>query len=107
MVEHHRAEGFKCEALRTTCSHICGAFSYEKALPSLTSTTQLQLSESDCRKLFYNGVFCDLETGHKQWEVKDEGVFHSSASVRGVEYISGGDTACQGVSAVINGEMIY
>ena len=38
VVTRHRAEGFKCEAVRTTRSHICGAFSYEKALPSLTST---------------------------------------------------------------------
>ena len=82
VVTHHHAEGFKCEAIRTTRSHICGAFSYEKALPSLTSTTQLQLSERDCRKMFYNGVFCDPETGHKERDVKGEGVFHFSASVR-------------------------
>ena len=106
VVTRHRAEGFKCEAVRTTRSHICGAFSYEKALPSLTSTLQLQLSESDCHKLFYNGVFRDPETGHKERDLKGEGVFHFSASVRGVEYITGGDTACQGVSAVINGEVI-
>ena len=82
-------------------SHICGAFSYEKALPSLTSTTQLQLSESNCCKMLYNGVFRDPETGHKECDVKGEGVFHFSASVRGIEYIVGGDTACQGVSVVI------
>ena len=95
VVERHHAEGFKCEAVRTTRSHICGAFSYEKALPSMTSTTQLQLTKSDCRKLFYNGVFCVPETGHKQWDLQGEGVFHFSASVQGVEYITGGNTACQ------------
>ena len=105
-ITRHKAEGFKCEATRTTRSHICGAFSYEKALPSLTSTTQLKLSESECREIFYNGVFRDPETGHKEHEVKGEGVFHFSASVRGVEYIAGGDTACQGVSAVVNGQVI-
>ena len=105
-VTRHRAEGFKCEATRTTRSHICGAFSYEKALPSLTSTTQLKLSESECRDIFYNGVFRDPETGHKEHDLKGEGVFHFSASVRGVEYIAGGDTACQGVSAVVNGQVI-
>ena len=78
---------------------------YEKALPSLTSTTQLQLSESDCGQMFYNGVFCDSETGHKERDIKDEGVFHFSANVRGIEYIMGGDTACQGMSAVINGRV--
>ena len=46
VVTCHHAEGFKCKAMHTTRSHICGAFSYEKALPSLTSTTQLKLSES-------------------------------------------------------------
>ena len=106
VVTRHRAEGFKCKATRTTRSHICGSFSYKKALPSLTSTTQLQLSEGDCRKMFYNGVFRDPETGHKERDVKGEGVFHFSASVRGVEYIAGGNTACQGVSAVINGQLI-
>ena len=105
-ITRHKAEGFKCEATRTTRSHICGAFSYEKALPSLTSTTQLKLSESECRDIFYNGVFRDPETGHKEHEVKGEGVFPFSASVRGVEYIAGGDTACQGVSAVVNGQVI-
>ena len=80
-------------------SHICGAFSYEKALPSLTSTTQLQLSESNCCKMLYHGVFRDPETGYKERDVKGEGVFHFSASV---EYIVGGDTACQGMLAVIN-----
>ena len=105
-VTRHRADGFKCEATRTTRSHICGAFSYEKALPSLTSTTQLKLSESECREMFYNGVFRDPENGHKERDLKGEGVFHFSASVRGVEYIAGGDTACQGVSAVINGQVI-
>ena len=65
VVTRHHAEGFKCEVTHTTRSHICGAFSYEKALPSLTSTSQLQLAESDCRNLFYNGVFRDPETGHK------------------------------------------
>ena len=94
VVERHSAEGFNCEAVRTTRSHICGAFSYEKALPSMTSTTQLQLAESDCHKLFYNGMFRDPETGHKQRELKGEGVFHFSASIRGMEYITGGDTAC-------------
>ena len=106
VVERHQAEGFKCEAVRTTRSHICGAFSYEKALPSLTSTTQLPLTESDCRQLFYNGVFRDPETGHKQRDLQGEGVFHFSANVQGVEYIADGDTACQGVSAVVNGQMI-
>ena len=86
-VTRHRADGFKCEATRTTRSHICGAFSYEKALPSLTSTTQLKLSESECRDLFYNGVFRDPENGHKEHDLKGEGVFHFSAAVRGVEYI--------------------
>ena len=33
-------------------------------------------------------------------------MFHFSASVHGVEYIVGGETACQGVSAVISGEVI-
>ena len=33
-------------------------------------------------------------------------MFHFSASVRRVEYITGGDTAYQGVSAVINGKVI-
>ena len=51
-------------------------------------------------------MFRDLETGHKQHNLKGEGVFHFSANVQGVEYISGGDTACQGVSAVINGQVI-
>ena len=106
VVERHHAEGFKCDAVRTTRSHICSAFSYEKALPSMTSTTQLQLTESDCRKLFYNGVFRDPETGHKQRDLQGEGVFHFSANVQGVEYITDGDTACQGVSAVVNGLMI-
>ena len=69
----------------------------------MTSTTQLQLAESDCRKLFYNGVFHDPETSHKQRELTGEGVFHFSASIQGMEYITGGDTACQGVSAVVNG----
>ena len=105
-VTRHRADGFKCEATCPTHSHICGAFSYEKALPSLTSTTQLQLSESECREIFYNGVFRDPETGHKERDLKGEGVFHFSASVRGVEYIAGGDTTCQGVSAVIDGQVI-
>ena len=36
----------------------------------------------------------------------DIGIFHFSASVRGIEYITGGDRAFQGVSAVINGEVI-
>ena len=71
--------------MRTTRSHICRAFSYKKVLPSLTSTTQLQLSESDCCKLFYNGVFRDPETGHNERDLKGEGEFHFSASVRGVE----------------------
>merc|ERR1711891_72947 len=60
----------------------------------------------ECRKLFYNGVFRDPETGHKERDLKGEGVFHFLASVRGVEYIAGGDTVCQGVSAVINGQVI-
>ena len=81
-VTRHRADGFKCEATRTTRSHICGAFSYEKALPSLTSTTQLKLSESECRDIFYNGVFRDPENGHKERVLKGEGMFHFSASVR-------------------------
>ena len=51
-------------------------------------------------------MFRDPETGHKQKDLKGEGVFHFSASVQGVEYITGGDTACQGVSAVFNGQMI-
>ena len=33
-------------------------------------------------------------------------MFYFSVRVRGVEYIASGDTACQGVSAVINGQMI-
>ena len=33
-------------------------------------------------------------------------MFHFLASVHGVEYIAGGDTVCQGVSAVINGQVI-
>ena len=33
-------------------------------------------------------------------------MFHFSANVQGVEYITSGDTACQGVSAVINGQVI-
>ena len=70
LVTRHQAEGFKCEAVRTACSHICGAFSYEKALPSLTSTTQLQLSESDCCKMFFNGVFHNPETGHNERDSK-------------------------------------
>ena len=102
----HRAEGFRCKAVRTTQSYICGAFLYEKALPSLTSTSLLQLLESDCRRMSYNGVFQDPETGHKEQDIKGVGMFHFSASVSGVKYISGGDTACQGVSVVINGEMI-
>ena len=106
VVERHRAEGFKCEATRTTRSHICGAFSYEKALPSMTSTVQLQMTESACRETFYNGVFRDPETGHKQRDLKGEGVFHFSANIQGVEYISDGDTSCQGVSAVVNGQVI-
>ena len=95
VVKRHRAEGFKCEAVRTTSSHICEAFLYEKALPSLTSTTQLQLLESDCCKIFYDGMFCDPETGHKECDIKGVGVFHFSTSLHGVVYITGGDTACQ------------
>ena len=33
-------------------------------------------------------------------------MFHFSAGICGVEYITGGDTACQGMSVVINGQMI-
>ena len=77
VVKRHHTEGFKCEAVRTTRSHICGAFLYEKALPSMTSTTQLQLAESNCRKLFYNGVFRDPEMGHKQRDLKSEACFTS------------------------------
>ena len=55
--------------------------------------------------MFYNGVFWDLETDHKEQDVKGVGMFHFSASVCGVEYIAGGDTAGQSVS-VVNGEMI-
>ena len=72
----------------------------------MTSTVQLQLTESACREIFYNGVFRDPETGHKQRDLKGEGVFHFSANIQGVEYISDGDTSCQGVSAVINGQVI-
>ena len=66
VVTRHKAAGFCCEARRTTRSDICGAFSYEKALPYLTETTQLQLSASECRNLKHYGIFQDLSTGHKQ-----------------------------------------
>ena len=75
VLQQHRAEGFKCEAIRTTRSHICGAFSYGKALHSLMNTIQLQLSERNFWKMYYNGMFRDPETGHKEREVKGEGVF--------------------------------
>ena len=57
--------------------------------------------------MFYNGVFRDPETGHEERDVKGVGVFHFSANVRGVEYIPIGDTACQGMSVVINGKMSH
>ena len=56
--------------------------------------------------MFYNSLYRYPETGHKEQDIKGVGIFHFSANVRGVKYISGGDTVCQGVSAVINSEVI-
>ena len=92
--------------MRTTRSHICGAFSYDKALPNLTNTVQLQLSESYVRTLYYHSWFKDPESGHKEWDMKGLGIFHFSTNVLGMEYVSGGDTACQGVSVVVDGKKI-
>ena len=51
------------QACHTTTSHICGAFSYEKALPELTETVQMHLSIADCRTLVYTGNFRDSSNG--------------------------------------------
>ena len=106
IVHRHRAHGFKCMATRTTQSHICGAFSYEKALPYLTKTVELAMTTTDCRALRFNGVFRDRDTGHKQSGLNGLGVWHFTAAVRGLEYVEGGDTACQGVTAVVDGQRI-
>ena len=67
VVNRHTAEGFRCQARRTTTSHVCGAFSYEKALPELTETIQMRLSVADCRTLVYTGNFRDKASCQKSW----------------------------------------
>ena len=106
IVTRHKAAGFRCEVRRTTRSHICGAFSYEKALPYLTETTQVQLSANECRNLKHYGIFRDSSTGHEQQGLLGVGTWHFTAAVRGLEYVDDGDTTCQGVTAMIDGRRI-
>ena len=103
IVTRHKAAGFRCEVRRTTRSHICGAFSYEKALPYLTETTQVQLSANECRNLKHYGIFRDSSTGHEQQGLLGVGTWHFTAAVRGLEYVDDGDTTCEGVTAMIDG----
>ena len=51
-------------------------------------------------------MFRDPKTSHKERDIKRIGIFHFSVNVCGVEYISGGNIACQGMSAVIDGKVI-
>ena len=67
---------------------------------------QIELTSSECQHLHFNGLFCDHNSGHKERGPVGFGMFHFPVSVQGVEYVSGGDTSCQGVSAVINKQVI-
>ena len=86
VVNRHTTEGFRCQARRTTTSHVCGAFSYEKALPELTETIQLRLSIADCRTLVYTGNFRDSSNGVVSEKLGGGmGAWHFVRTVRGLE----------------------
>ena len=88
----HQATGFRCFICHQTRSHICGLWSYEKEVPGLASTEDVQV---ECKR------FAPAYFPHLSIELIIPGTTVQSYVSAGAEYLQNGDTICQGVTWVV------
>ena len=96
-------KGFACKATRNTESHICGYFSYSKALKSSSGHIPYELSADECSCMVRTLHFSDDSVARTKHTIMVPGTTLVEAFTAGAEAIStDGNVMCMGQDVIIN-----
>ena len=99
-----KRNGYRCHGTKRVSAHLCGLWSYEKAVPALESVEVLEISAENCARMALHGLY---GVDHRMLSgIRAPGRTEITYSMTGLETLEDGNAWCQGETIVHNGERI-
>ena len=102
---HSQRQGYRCHGTKRITAHMCGLWSYEKALPSLSTMEVLTISAENCALMALKGIYV-LDDSRVLQDIAAPGRSEVHYPLNGMETIEDGNAWCQGETVVVSGQRI-
>ena len=99
--------GFSCSVTKNQESHLCGIWSYSKALKASTGQLPFEVSGEECSRIIRTKQFADESVTRTRHPLTVPGINIIEAFTTGAELITDdGNVVCQGQAVIVNGKSV-